>query len=97
MRGGVTPGSIDVHVWYADGCRGQADRQPRDPSATRAAASGSESDVYASVADLRAEGVMATEASDERLTAEALLHESTALIDRVAGCAGAEPHNADTR
>lgn len=39
--------------------------------------------MYASVADLRAEGVTAAEASDERLMA--LLDEATALIDRVAG------------
>lgn len=39
--------------------------------------------MYASVADLRAEGVTATEATDERLSA--LLDEATALIDRVAG------------
>jgi len=39
--------------------------------------------VYASVADLRAEGVTAAEASDERLVS--LLDEATALIDRVAG------------
>jgi hypothetical protein len=39
--------------------------------------------VYASVADLRAEGVTAAEASDERLMG--LLDEATSLIDRVTG------------
>ncbi len=39
--------------------------------------------MYASVADLRAEGVTAAEASDERLTS--LLDEATSFIDRVAG------------
>ena len=38
---------------------------------------------YASVADLRAEGVLEVEASDERL--EALLEEATTTIDRMAG------------
>jgi hypothetical protein len=47
------------------------------------AASASESDVYASVADLRAEGVTAAEASDARL--ELLLDEASRLIDRVTG------------
>jgi hypothetical protein len=40
-------------------------------------------DVYASVADARAEGIAVTEASDERLLA--LLDEATRLIDRVTG------------
>lgn len=39
--------------------------------------------MYASVADLRAEGVTAAEASDERL--ELLIQEATALIDRLCG------------
>jgi len=39
--------------------------------------------MYASVADLRAEGVTAAEASDERLLS--LLDEATSVIDRVAG------------
>ena len=39
--------------------------------------------MYASVADLRAEGVTAAEASDARL--ELLLAEASSLIDRVMG------------
>ena len=39
--------------------------------------------MYASVADLRAEGVTAAEASDARL--ELLLDEASRLIDRVTG------------
>ena len=52
---------------------------------TLAAASGSGSgrDVYASVADLRAEGVTVAEASNPRL--RDLLDEATSLIDRVTG------------
>ena len=38
---------------------------------------------YASVADLRAEGVLESEASDERL--EALLEEASGTIDRMTG------------
>jgi hypothetical protein len=45
------------------------------------AASGSE--MYAAVADMRAEGVTVAAASDDRL--ESLLSEATALIDRVTG------------
>lgn len=50
--------------------------------ATRAAARGA-SDMYASVADARREGVTVAEASDERLLL--LLDEATRLIDRATG------------
>ncbi len=50
--------------------------------------------MYASVEDLRAEGVTTTMASDER--ASALLAESSALIDRVTGW-WFEPRNATLR